>query len=893
MSWRTWSYREWNQHLLTYCLGAIKGKTYPVGRILASPEELAQVVGDREASPEDIAAGFVIEIGKTIPTGTSFKTFCENYRGWHPEADNPPHFFAMLWFTCLIAHGYPDGADGFHVRMERVLGKTQRAAMTCLPGLWHNLAAWSTRQARLDDIVYRSLVLPEPCTFRTNIGESWFLAFPHRDDEDRLEQVLSDRDLLGDELPILGVLAALKEERRFSRSFREDLSNFEQEFLGGARDLRASPFWVAVQQAALRESDGEAEQVHPTLLAWHDDKLLPYIACRADTPLPAGYTAVELREVVRGWTHFVLSPGKGGVPERMTNAALAALAGDLEVTPSIRRQIRRGVLIFQEAGTWDEFEPVVGSLVAGAERALVKDDLLEAFVEVFGGRQRPYVEGWREVVGCRVELQLDLPKELRRVYHLQETSSVPTVRLVGGVLTSGGYYALPDFLPRVRVPEAESVVVHVGGETIPIDTNSSVGAGDLILPNDLVEHIDTPMVVWVRYRLPSGQTREGSAELHLVGHQLAHNYKGLPPGTFTGEGGTSYRDVVVPQEPLPSLPTPMPGGLELPELPAAEVAETSSPPSRIQSVIDALSALGVRRSGLRFREVLDVLEVAIQPDRGNPTKRRLHHDLARALVEAGTFDLVRRQGWPVTLLLPRPPRLVAQLRGDELQVSLLGLAPSVLVERCLDFAEGAGAEVALALSGHVRVPAIPHFRTTDIDLIDRLTEQFRLAPVEWAEQPRLAPFDGLSSLRSDPLPDEYLFDECYDFASGRFVRGRSRAGPDEVAVERSHHPRHHPAFALVRGDEDVGWTRRRDLALLAARVANAGTIPYRFERGGVLIRTDPSGPTLPLAFGRLCTVFGSGPPGPTAGWTWGYAYPFGPDLEPWVESLLPLEPHAT
>lgn len=543
--------------------------------------------------------------------------------------------------------------------------------------------------------------------------------------------------------------------------------------------------------------------------------------------------------------------------------------------------------MFQDAGPPGELETVTGSQAVGAEIALVRSSLVEVFTDTYRGRSRPCINGWHEIVGCRVELRRDMPLPLRRVHHLFETTSVPRIRLVGGVPTAGGFYALHDFLPKVRIPGAEWVRATVGSEVLSVEARDDVG--DWALPNALVAYTDTPITIQAQYRLTTGQMRKGQTELHLIARQLAYDFKGLPKGTFESEESSTYRDTVV-RESLPTLPSAMPKGGQPPFLPAMKPTSGSQPPTRFRNVMDALVALGVRRSGLRYREVLDLLEVVIEPDRRTLQKRRLHHDLAHALVEVGAFDLVRRQGWPATLLVPRVPRFVVHLRESQFIASLLGLTPSVLLKKCMNLARSAGATVVQALTANVRVPTLLRILTDDSDLLENLTKNLHLGPIEWVNLPALLPFDGVSALRNDPLPEQYLFDRQYDFREERFKYGRSRGSPSEAVVERRQHPSHHPAFAVVRGGAVIGWTRRRDLAILAARIANHGSIPYRFEGEGVLKRVAIGGPTLPLAFGRICTVFGSGPPGPTAGWAWGYAYPFGSALQTWVESLLPLEP---
>ena len=107
-SWKTWTYAEWNERLLEYCLARHDGADgTPVTRIAATPEELTLVVGDDSAAPEAVAERFVEVIRQELPPGRSFSGYCRDYvsyarqskNPWTPESRDSPHFFAMLWFT--------------------------------------------------------------------------------------------------------------------------------------------------------------------------------------------------------------------------------------------------------------------------------------------------------------------------------------------------------------------------------------------------------------------------------------------------------------------------------------------------------------------------------------------------------------------------------------------------------------------------------------------------------------------------------------------------------------------------------------------------------------------------------------------------------------------------
>ncbi len=327
----------------------------PIERIPATPEELREVVGDSSAEPEEVVAAFVTSVRRKVPSGVSFEGFCGNRMAWSPVSENPPRFFAMLWLTCLVAYGYPEGISGFHDRMKKVLGSYQH--MGCLPEIWRDMEEWTQTQAS-KVAGFRPLKLPPYDHYRSNIGHSWFLAFPHHHDRRKLRELLERDDLVGDEPPIAPVVSVLRRNMdAFSPSFRKDLEVFADTFLATQAEVRESPFWRAVRQEALTPlGEGTAESrrapVNAALMAaLEDDELYIYVACSNEAQLPSGYLASDFDDVIDGFSHFVVADVVGNAEsDGMDMAALAALEGKLRV-PRARVHARRGVLVFQEVMT--------------------------------------------------------------------------------------------------------------------------------------------------------------------------------------------------------------------------------------------------------------------------------------------------------------------------------------------------------------------------------------------------------------------------------------------------------------------------------------------------------------------------------------------------------------
>ena len=109
-------YQQWNERLVEYCFRKIDAsEAGSVERIPATPEELVEIVGDRQADPDEVVEAFVAAVKRKLSVQeVNFGKFCRNYVGWTPRSEAPPRFFAALWLTCLVAYGYPRGrSSGF------------------------------------------------------------------------------------------------------------------------------------------------------------------------------------------------------------------------------------------------------------------------------------------------------------------------------------------------------------------------------------------------------------------------------------------------------------------------------------------------------------------------------------------------------------------------------------------------------------------------------------------------------------------------------------------------------------------------------------------------------------------------------------------------------------
>jgi hypothetical protein len=472
LSWRDWTYSDWNRELLRHSLGSAKGRSEdPIERIPATPEELLLVVDDRQATTSDALAAFLSQVKAQVPRGEcTFSRFCYDYKGWSVSSAEPPHFFGMLWLTCLAAYGYPpDATKSFHKRMWDLLGKTDNlqrhngdAAQICLPKLWLDLKVWLGIRKACGD-TYNEILLPTEVGIRTGIGQSWFLAFPHIQDRSLLAKLLWDSGLVGFEPPVHRVLEVLEATKReFSRGLQEDLADFQRAYAQGAVSAKASAFWRAVRQEALspcvtrdgaRRQRGDRVEL---LVADTQDGFQPLICGGAGWDVPTHYSPNPLPEPVGPLTSYLR--GKEGSLEEPAEDAF--VYGKL-LGLSHGRFVEQGMVLLREHSS-ELYTVVSGSEAHGVVVGLVRDDLVDAFRRAFGGKRHDaLIEGWSAIAGCSVKICDVLPTGLEGALQLLPTMYPRVVASSGGIRIAGGFLRALHFLPHLHANGADSVVMRM------------------------------------------------------------------------------------------------------------------------------------------------------------------------------------------------------------------------------------------------------------------------------------------------------------------------------------------------------------------------------------------------------------------------------------------------
>jgi hypothetical protein len=541
--WRSASYSDWNESLFAHTF--IRSLSLePIRHIPASLEELCVIVGESPERAQEVLKAFTDAIRQELDKERStLESYCLQYRlrsgnpdaYWSRFSDEEPYFFGCLWLTCLVASGYPPHEGQFYPRMGIVLGRPVSFSSTresgSLEDVWEDLADWTQRHRDR----YRELLLPPRDTYRKIIGRSFYLAFPNHADRLQLRAVLEKADLLVDKPPITPVLEALRRSKQvFGKEFQKELDSFFDKYLQSGRDPRESPFWRAVVQEtstpSLERTHGPDRTGQTTLMArFDDDDLLElYVACTEQYPDRPGFIR-EALDFRAGDFSYRLVPEASARSQRQPFEQL--------LTGAARRTFASGVVPLLRVIT-SEYRLAHGEELAECERALVRDDRVEAFVRTFGGKKTQCaLSGWREVQGCQLRQVDSSPKGLEGVYTLLHTTEPQRPHFVGGLRTSmGGFYRLTGYLPRIHAPGAEKVEAAVAGSWLPCQrvTDEQQIEGWLLPAGLDLEALDELHVAatWKVHIEGYALERRGEAKASLDALSLAIDHKGLPSGAF-------------------------------------------------------------------------------------------------------------------------------------------------------------------------------------------------------------------------------------------------------------------------------------------------------------------------------------------------------------------------
>jgi hypothetical protein len=462
--WPSWTLYEWSEALLEHYFG-VGSSGEPVEALVVTGAELATAAGDPDADTGTVEHSLV----RMVIRGVGEKSFWLHAQ--EKAGMRQPYYLAHLAVACLAATDV-EALDerGYIDRLKALTQPTNGDLhIEIMADLWQHLAGWLVE--RPDQ--YRRLVLPDPGGW-TRIGYTVRLAFPTRRDLRSLTRCLAERDLLVPDPPVGLVLAAVgsRGTADFTERFRSELGIFRQQRREGARgsELRLSPFWLAVRAATgATVSDRTAAVISFAIVASDDGYDLELMFVAQGDVARAGLATEELDDAIGQWTHT-------GVVDGRRDVALEMLLDGRLSPPGLSQLVRGGVIPLVE-GLHGQLESTSHrELLADADAALVRSDVVTAVVENFGTRSSRAracsVEGWTFV--DHVSLHTSTSEALRGTplegsWILHEAPTPRVIRVVGGVHVGSAWLGAPSLLPAVDVAGARSVNARLGPDSISLE----------------------------------------------------------------------------------------------------------------------------------------------------------------------------------------------------------------------------------------------------------------------------------------------------------------------------------------------------------------------------------------------------------------------------------------
>lgn len=518
--WQNATAEQWNQRLFDYVFADNGKNSEPVRRIAATTEELRSIVGTPDANPDKMAERLADVFRSVVPRGTSMDSLLHT-----PETSAQEHIpanFLLLWMTCFICWGYPNQNGGsFSDRLKEVLGRT--TSYSKLEEAWLRLEQWLRNAPG-----YRRLELPATDNLRTVIGSSYFLAFPHGRDRNKLSRLLAEAGLIGRQLPVTRVLALLlSNEDTFSRDFKKDLEGFQLKWEEG-HDPALSPFWRAVQQEASYPSHEDTKRIsgHARFVAMGEgDYIHLAVAYPNDVAPPKNMKLFEYAPLEDTDASLLI-----GSDDSIESAVRHVFADPSILDGPSKAAVRQGLLLFEEVEDW-EYRLVDGD-ASVADVVLLKKELEKPFRDAFGGSYEASIhEGWLEVRGADIQPSKEPALGLENIDLLIITTGKPKVRFSGGVRIPGGHLWSRYTRPDIRANGAESVDVSYDGKTM---TCQHLGDGIWSIPVGIVDEEVLPCRLEVEafWKNIGGDTSEKASHSSCVSTKLFHhsprwNYKPL------------------------------------------------------------------------------------------------------------------------------------------------------------------------------------------------------------------------------------------------------------------------------------------------------------------------------------------------------------------------------
>jgi hypothetical protein len=530
--------QEWNGLLLEHCFNG----TGSIRRFDATPQFLANLTGLDQA-----ASYFVGTIVEDLEERTFESRVRQLIQDWDPDIQ-PPSFFGHLWFTSLVAHGYPNANDTFYNNIQRLFNRYMN--FSPLPDFWRALADWSKKGGR------PVLLLPKIPEYMKNIGFSVYLAFPNVRDARALRKAFQKAGFLGDEPPLLPGIEAIRgiPDTKLSPIFRDEFKRAID-----TPPIASSAFWSAISDLCENGESVFDQTKSPhnniELLAFADVEGVTYFVGSNDSKGDKDYHWQPLEETVAGFNGYLVhkrdehtlnpdGPVKDILETRLN-------AGKSSV------HIRRGAVLFIESSP-GQFYPASSGSISHATLALVRTDLSTAFIRHFGGRsiKGPH-KNWVTVYGCNCHNFDELPGDLPGIYHVCTGAPRISLTFIGGVRTVDGFLAVPELMPRIGTPHGWTLCLpEEFGPAL------SVREGEWVLPEIVqIPIADDSIEIPLSLREDAtGEFREDVTSIRFNTLHFSCDYKPLAKSQYSAEG-LKTAEITFESREIQTAPVPLSDGL--------------------------------------------------------------------------------------------------------------------------------------------------------------------------------------------------------------------------------------------------------------------------------------------------------------------------------------------
>jgi hypothetical protein len=845
--WRDWGRPDWNSALFLHFFFDSEGTSVPVRTLSVTPETLAIVTGDPDASPEDVKTSFLHAVGNdpsAIRRNLNPRKYIDNL-GW--LLDKPPPFFIYLILSCFVASGSDvriRGEGNFRTRLNLLLGNVESVS-NGLNQMWELFKTWLDFH-RSKGSPYRDLELPDPGRM-VLIGYSIRLGFPDRKDQNRLIDLLKVANI-GDEPTPLEVIRVIDRRRAsFGDPFIREFDSFRKGYFNRTPDAGKSPFWAAVRDAVCADLVTQKEDrpkfgliLFPSDSGFEDDIFL-----LSDRDLAFECSGKSVRFVrtdndVGRLTHIAMTGDETGddssdIIGAVLDWSLFRSVPALKKSP-LSKSVAQGILLFvkNDVGL---FEWCASSIRDGSIKVFVREDLKDRFLGAFPESRMPiFHEGCRYAEWVDSEpfdaedlfaMEIECGSELEEIRCLQSPIESPGLHLSGGIRVEDGYLGIPPCLPDVHAPEADRV------EMIRMPDGPAYG--------------DTTAVV-----LTGKETKGEFAITHTPGLFLEGQYSIIARNgeKVVGVKQINFRSKATPSEfRYPTAPSnwyieaigpdvriydPEPNGWLLPLTGSAPISEKydHSIPSQLHlfklplytpeaayssdagSLIEICAGKFSRKRGIPEAEFLDLLQKLFPIE-----KKSYVWDLARSWEENSYFDRLIDRTWKARCYFAVPPHLLLRKSGHRHFAVLTGLATGEIRQFVAKSLEGSGATQEERFS-HSPMVATPLMWSSDsAQPFTRIAGEIKIPIVECPDVvEHLWPIGSVIAKVSPP-PTGYKRKGTWDWNRGYFVpeepcRGEKSAVLVELLVRARNDA---PDFYRVSWENDrVWWTYCRNWAFLVA-----------------------------------------------------------------------------